>query len=209
MVALVAGAFNFLSTIRTTLIVGAAAGVIGFGSGYLVAQKNDANHATVVANHATDVAVKAGTAVAKSIIAADVKDQQTRTTREALDVFKARHLQAQVDTLREHSTELQRLLNEKPNPDPDCHMRVGDLSLLNDAGIAPSPGAADGTPDPARLAAYQDQTPAALSCRAFVEAVIVERHQYVELGINHDALVDWDQANLIDVQLPPATDLAK
>lgn len=121
---------------------------------------------------------------------------KTQVVQQAIrDLAAEKKLQAQVAELTDERDFLQRVLNEKPDPDPGVYVRLGDVRLLNDAADP----AANRT-DPARVAAYQEQAYSTLALRPFVSAEVDLRSQYNTLAARCDALVDWVDRELVQPQ---------
>jgi hypothetical protein len=191
------GALGFAAKWKMYLI-GAGVGLMllggAYGGGYLTGINHETHKEVIVAK-------REGAAVAASIEAHEAAASANRVVVKVRDIAREEQLQAQVDNLRSNSEKLQKVLDAKADPDPDCRVRLGDVRLLNAAaperGILP----ADGVSDPASVAAYQEQTPSSITCRAFISDEIAVRTQYGELAAIHDKLVDWVQVELINPQL--------
>lgn len=171
-----------------------------FGAGYLIAQTHEAKAHVVEVKREGEKAVEA-------VVQQTSQAQVIRIERSVRDIERERQLTTQLDGVRSERDNLQRLLNEKPDPDLDVHIRIGDLRMLNDAATRALDVTA-GVSDPARVAAYQEQTPSDVSLRQFVGVELSIRAQYNELAATHDALVDWVQVELIDHQLATSKTVA-
>lgn len=187
---------SFATAYKKWLIIGAfliATHLGAFGYGIYTADLRNAEEA--VAEAQADIAIAKNETVAV-IKAADVATVQ-RIEVKVRDLARERLLAAELQSARDERDNLQGILHAKPDFDPDCRVAVGDLRLLDDAARPSGGDAAGGTPDPARVAAYQEQTPSAISCRAFVGAEIDVRVQYNDLAVRHDALIDWIEEEVI------------
>lgn len=168
-----------------------------FGFGVLHAERGNARQAVAEAKVETTEAKRETVAVIQH------NDAQTaqRIEVKVRDLARERQLAAERDQLRDQRDLLQRALDEKPDLDPDCRVSTGDLRMLN-AAARPSGGdATSGASDPAVFAAYQEQTPSTVSCRAFVSGELDIRHQYNDLAIAHDRLIDWIEQEVIEPQV--------
>lgn len=188
---------GLVTKFKAYLIAGAAVIALAagsYGAGYLKGE----NHV-----HAQDVkvAVAQGDQKTVAVVKAANEDQAAEAAQKVRDLARERQFQATVDALQSQKDTLQRTLNAKTDPDPDCRVALGDVRMLDDAGTAGSGGGSAPQPaDPAVVAAYQEQAPSAVTCRALVSDEITVREQYGELAARHDGLVDWVQKELIDPQ---------
>jgi alkylation response protein AidB-like acyl-CoA dehydrogenase len=189
---LIPGVGSFFATIRTGLIVGSSAFVIGGASGAFFMHEHDMKSQIKQAQ-------AAASRQAAAQEAQDEKDKAARLALQVKNIAAEQNLDAARDGLRHINARLQEILNAKPDPDPGCHLRLGDIRLLNDAAASGDP--APGLPDPAAGPAYQEQTPSSVSCRAFVSTEIAIRQQYRDLAAQNDAKTDWMQSALINSQL--------
>ena len=181
------GLLGLLSPIKTKLIAGiavlAALGLI-FGTGYAVGQRN--------------YAAKESKAQQKEVVKFIEREREKRVEVKIRDVARERELNNKVEALTKQRDQLKEILSEKPGPDSNVRLRVGDVRLLNDAATG---AVNDGVSDPARIAAYQEQAPSSITLRRYNETELQLRFQYNELAARHDKLVDWVQTELIDSQV--------
>lgn len=172
--------------LRKTVLIGVLWALslgAAYAGGYLVGQRN--------------LAVEQGVERVKEVIRWQEKEKIRRVEVKVRDVERERVLQSQLDNVRAERDQLKDVLNAKPDLDPTVFLRLGDVRLLNDGA---TPGYLGGVPDPARVAAYQEQAPSATSLRTFVGTELDIRSQYNELALRCDTLVDWVQRELIDAQ---------
>ena len=191
---------GFLATYKLWLMGAAfllATHLGAFGYGIHTADVRNLNRQVAVA--------EAGVVIAKNETVAVIQHGNAQAVErievKVRDLKRERELASELSTMRDDRDTLQRLLNAKPDPDPDCRLRLGDVRMLDDAATArgdrPDPGASD----PARVAAYQEQAASDISCRAFVAAEIDVRLQYNDLAVRHDALVTYIEEEVISPQL--------
>lgn len=156
-----------------------------FSAGFATSVHLNDREAVVVAQAETKTVIKT-----VEVIKTQIVDRAVR------DLAAEKKLQTQVGELQDERDFLQRVLNEKADPDPSVSVRLGDVRMLNDAADA-----AVNRSDPARVAAYQEQAPSTVTLRAFVGSEIDVRVKYNELATRCDALVDWVDREIVKPQI--------
>lgn len=175
------------------------AGASAYTAGYFVGAADAAKAQAEALKEDVKKAEKKGDQKVAEVVKAQVKETQLRTERVVRDIARERALQSQISSLKDKNTQLQRLLNETPDPLPDCHVALGDVRLLNEAST-PASGGPDGQglSDPATVAALKERTPSTVTCRALISEEVAVRTRYVDLSARHDALVDWVEKELVE-----------
>jgi hypothetical protein len=180
-------------------VAGLALLTASFGAGFEEGKVHESKVATLTAEKAAQGERALGDAKVKAILVQDQLDAVARAALADRDAQRVSDLTDKISMLSAANISYRKVLNEKPDPDPTCHLRVGDVRMLNDAASGSSPGGsgAKGLPDPARVSAYQEQTPADLTLRGFVGAELDIRTQYNQLKAQNDKLIDWVHDEII------------